>query len=145
MPILDGLVLPRGWRISPRLLAAWPIDGEHSLELWPTALTADGRLRWRYRLSRKSRTVFTASDVSSAVGAMLTTEELIRTARTVLAFLTLCVGDTDAEYFDTYTRAQIAWRDRFAEELSIYAMDDVCGYCGAEHLSPGCPTRPLKA
>ncbi|GAA3138954.1 hypothetical protein [Nonomuraea roseoviolacea] len=99
MPILDGLVLPRGWRISSRLLAAWPIDGEHSLELWPTAPTGDGRLRWRYRLSRKSRTVFTASDVSSAVGAMLT----------------------------------------------IYAMDDVCGYCGAEHLSPGCPTRPLKA
>lgn len=144
MPILDGLVLPRGWRISPRLLAAWPIDSEHSLELWPTARADDGRLRWHYRLSRKSRTVFAVSDISSAVGAVLTAEELIRTARTVLAYLTLRPGDTDAEYFDAYTRAQLAWRDRFAEALSIYAMEDLCGYCGGDHLSPGCPSIPQE-
>ncbi|WP_084965911.1 hypothetical protein [Thermoactinospora rubra] len=140
MPVLDGLELPQGWRISSRLLAAWPIDNDHQLELWPAGRTDDGRIRWRYRLSRKNRTIFAGSEIASAVGAVLTSAELIRAARTVLSFLTLREGDTDAEYFASYTRAQIAWRDEFAEELSLYAMDNLCGYCGGEHLSPGCPS-----
>jgi hypothetical protein len=139
MPIIDNVSLPPGWSISSRLLAAWPIDDDHTLELWPAARTRDGRLRWRYRLSRKSRTIFTSSDICSPVGAELTTGELTRAARTVLSFLTLTSGDTDADYFDTYTRTQLAWRDRFAEDLSLYAMDDQCGYCGDDHPSPACP------
>ncbi|MFI6326513.1 hypothetical protein ACIBG8_53955 [Nonomuraea sp. NPDC050556] len=138
MPILDGLALPQGWRISSRLLAAWPIDAEHQLELWPTGRTDDGRTRWHYRLSSKNRTIFSAQDITSGAGAVLTTDELIRSARTILAFLTLCPGDTDAEYFDAYTRTQITWRDSHAEDLSLFAMDDLCGYCGGDHPSPGC-------
>ncbi|MFD1935113.1 hypothetical protein ACFSKW_26925 [Nonomuraea mangrovi] len=137
-----ALILPTGWIISPRLMPAWPIDADHVLELVPAERTSDGRIRWRYRLTRKRRVIFSASDIYSSVGAMLSTAELVNAARTVLAFLTLDAGDTDADYFTDYTKAQLAWRDTHAEGLSLFAMDGLCGYCGSEeHPSPGCPAR----
>ncbi|MEU1389986.1 MULTISPECIES: hypothetical protein [unclassified Nonomuraea] len=138
MAVLDGVTLPPRWRITPRLLPGWPIDGEHLLELWPCGRSTDGRLSWLYRLSRYGRTIFTSTDISSPIGGTLSTESLIATGRTVLAFLTLGEGDTDEEYFSHYTRAQLKWRDQFAEALSGYAMDDLCAYCGGDHASPGC-------
>jgi hypothetical protein len=141
MAVLDGITLPPRWRITSRLLAGWPIDMEHLLELWPHGRTGDGRIRWLYRLSLGNRTIFSDTDISSPVGALLSTSTLISSATTVLSYLTLRPGDTDAEYFDTYTRAQIIWRDRFAEELSLYALEDLCGYCGGDHASPGCGMR----
>ncbi|MDH2426461.1 hypothetical protein [Sphaerisporangium sp. TRM90804] len=142
MDAVAGLVLPTGWRISSRLMAAWPIDDDQMLELWPAGRTADQRLRWNYRLSRKGRTIFGGSDIRSGVGARLTTEELISAARTVLSYLTLRPGGTDPCYFDGYTRAQLNWRDSYAEELAVYALEGLCGYCGSDgHMSPGCPNR----
>ncbi|GLW98249.1 hypothetical protein [Microtetraspora sp. NBRC 16547] len=138
MAMTHALALPAGWIISSRLMPAWLIDADHVLELEAVGRTDEGRIRWRYRLSRCGRTIFAASDICSAVGADLTTQELVSAARTVLCFLTAREGDTDAEYFAVYTRAQRAWRDRYAEELSVYAMDGWCGYCGGNHLSPGC-------
>jgi hypothetical protein len=141
MAVLDGITLPPRWRITSRLLAGWPIDAEHLLEVWPHSRTGEGRLRWLYRLSRRNRTIFTAIDISSPTGVVLSTDALISSATMVLSYLTLRPGDTDAEYFDTYTRAQLAWRDRFAEELALYALEDTCGYCGGDHASPGCGMR----
>ncbi|MFC5829534.1 hypothetical protein [Nonomuraea insulae] len=140
MTVLDGVALPRRWRITSRLTPGWPIDEDHLLEVWPHGRTQDGRIRWLYRLSRHNRTIFSAADISSPIGTTLSTDTLIITARTVLSFLTLRPGDTDAEYFDDYSRAQLAWRDGFAEELSVYALEEICGYCGGEHVSPGCGT-----
>lgn len=139
MPVLDGVILPSRWKISSRLLAAWPIDEDHLLEIWPAG-HRDGRIQWYYRLSRKRRTIFAASDIRSATGTVLSTQELVKAARSVLAFLTLRPGDVDAEYFDAYTSTQLAWRDRYAEELTAFTLEDACGYCGSEeHPSPGCP------
>ncbi|MFF3669872.1 hypothetical protein [Microtetraspora malaysiensis] len=142
MAMTHALALPAGWIISSRLMPAWPIDTDHVLELEAAGRTDEGRIRWRYRLSRSGRTIFAASDVCSAVGTNLTTGELVGAARTVLCFLTVGEGDTDAEYFADYTPAQLVWRDEYAEELSVYAMDGWCGYCGSDdHVSPGCPSR----
>ena len=138
MAVLDGVTLPPRWRITSRLLAGWPIDEQHLLELWPHGRTFDGRIRWFYRLSRYRRTVFSETDFNSPVGATLCTETLISAGRTVLAFLTLGPNDTDAEFFQHYTQTQVEWRDRYAEELSVYAMDGLCGYCGGDHVSSGC-------
>jgi hypothetical protein len=138
MAVLDGIALPPRWRITSRLLAGWPVNEDHLLELWPYGRTDDGRIRWLYRLSHRNRTIFSATDISSPVGTMPATDALIITARTVLSFLTLRSGDTDAEYFDHYTRAQLEWRDGYAEELALYTLDDTCGYCGGHHPSPGC-------
>lgn len=43
--------------------------------------------------------------------------------RSLLTFLTLKPGDTDADYFDNYTPRQISWCNQYAEELSFYAID----------------------
>lgn len=43
--------------------------------------------------------------------------------RGLLGFLSLQDGDTDSEYFDSYTERQIAWRDERAETLSLCSLD----------------------
>ncbi|MFF3667474.1 hypothetical protein [Microtetraspora malaysiensis] len=141
MTMTYALALPVGWIISSRLMPAWPIDTDHLLELEAAGRTDEGRIRWRYRLSRSGRTIFAASDICSGVGGDLTAQELVSVARTVLCFLTAGEGDTDAEFFADYTPAQLAWRDECAEELSVYAMDGWCGYCGGDHPSPGCSSE----
>lgn len=141
MIVLDGIALPYRWMITSRLLAGWQIDDQHLLEIWRHGRTEDGRIRWHYRLSRRGRTIFSGTDISSPVGATLSAETLVSAARTVLSFLTLSSGDTDMEYFDNYTKAQLRWRDRYAEDLGLYALDGMCGYCGHDHPSPGCPAR----
>ncbi len=40
------------------------------------------------------------------------------TIAAVMGFLTLCLGDTDRDYFDSYTAEQIAFRDAHAEILA---------------------------
>lgn len=141
-----SFALPKGWVISPRLMACWPIDAEHTLEISPIERTDDGRIRWGYRLARRNRTVFAGRDLCSAVGAAVTTDEYTRTARTALAFLTLRPGDVEAGYFAGYTKRQLTWRDDVAEDLALLAMDDQCGYCGSEgHVSPVCPSRRAPA
>ena len=45
-----------------------------------------------------------------------------KTMASILGFLSLKPGDTDADYFDDYTDKQRAWMDWRAEELSLAAM-----------------------
>ncbi|GIH99179.1 hypothetical protein [Planobispora takensis] len=143
MVMTHALTLPAGWMISPRLVPAWPIDGEHTLEICPAGRTDEQRIRWSYRLTRGKRTIFAGKDICSGMRAEPTTRELGSAARTVLSYLTLRPGDTDAEYFDGYTATQMAWAEAYAEELSAFAMDGICGYCGSEdHVSPLCPDMP---
>jgi hypothetical protein len=63
------------------------------------------------------RRVF-ASHLRGAVGRQ---EDADRMAATALTSFTLRSGDTDAEYFDYYTDAQLAWRDTHAESVAILA------------------------
>ena len=42
-------------------------------------------------------------------------------AAAVLSFLSLRPGDVEPEYFDSYTPAQLEWRDCRAEDLSLWA------------------------
>ncbi len=41
----------------------------------------------------------------------------------LLGFLTLRPGDTDSEYFESYTETQLDWAVSCAEELSMYGQD----------------------
>ena len=41
----------------------------------------------------------------------------------LLSFLSLQPGDTDDEYFESYTADQLAWAKRRGEELSMCAME----------------------
>ncbi|MCP2337504.1 hypothetical protein [Actinomadura rupiterrae] len=129
--------LPRGWRISPRLMALWAVDEAHTIELEAVERTDDNRIRWAYRLAHHGRTIFEGRDMRSPVGEELSTDALVKAAIAILAFLI-----TPSEDPEDLTPEQTAWRGEFAEDLALFTFDDSCGYCGdAEHLSPTCPDR----
>ena len=45
------------------------------------------------------------------------------TVAALLGFLSLQDGDTDSDYFDSYTDRQRAWRDARAEDLSMFVLE----------------------
>ncbi|WP_329240307.1 hypothetical protein OG417_40015 [Actinoallomurus sp. NBC_01490] len=119
-----------------RLTLLWRIDADHVLSIGSDSHTNDGRIRYAYQLSRKGCAIFEGRDFCSGGNATPTVEALAHAARCLLGFLTLRPGDVEEDYFAEYTPQQLSWRDAFAEELSIYAQDRCCGYCGADHDSP---------
>lgn len=86
----------------------------HTLVITPAGGDGFGRERWRYELYADGSLIFDAADLSSPSGA---SEDEV--AHSALTFLTLRPGDVEAEYFDDYTPIQCAWRDMYAEDLSL--------------------------
>jgi hypothetical protein len=103
--------------ISSRLMAAYQLDDGHVIHVSRAGQTGH-RIAWSYVLERDGVTIFEASDFSA--GTDLSYGEA---ARAILGFLTLQEGDTDSEYFENYTFEQVAWRDEYAENLSLFALD----------------------
>jgi hypothetical protein len=92
--------------------------------------SSPGRIRWSYTLHDNG---WRPGDESAQLyGAPIFEGDEYETTyleddeivRSLLVFLSLQDGDTDSEYFDSYTERQIAWRDERAETLSLYAMED---------------------
>ncbi|MEV0406630.1 hypothetical protein [Actinoallomurus sp. NPDC050550] len=137
------LTLPENSQ-PPHLVLVWRIDADHILEIGADGRTDDHRIRYRYRLSHKKQTIFHGRDFCSGSGPRPVAETLLQAARSLLGYLTLRPGDVEADYFDEYTPEQLMWRDEFAEELSAYAEDRCCGYCGGDHDSPACFTTPFE-
>lgn len=125
MPEVNPLVYAGGevpGFISSRLMAAYRLDDEHTIHVnvhsYPFSGSPDGgRTTWHYVLEHNGNVIFEGTDYSTWP---VTYGDA---ARGVLGFLTLRPGDTDAEFFDSYTPEQIAWRDEHAEDLSIFALD----------------------
>lgn len=107
--------------ISARLMAAYDFDGGHTLHLHAEQRDDEGRIVYSYVLERGGVVIFEGSDFRSGCGAPI---DYADAARTLMGFLTLREGDTDADHFDRYTPEQIAWRDEYAEDLSIYGVDE---------------------
>lgn len=104
--------------ISARLMAAYDFDFGHTLHLHAEQRDGFGRIVYSYVLERDGVVIFEGSDFRSGCGAAVNYAEA---ARSLMGFLTLREGDTDADYFDRYTPEQLAWRDEYAKGLSIYA------------------------
>jgi hypothetical protein len=69
---------------------------------------------------RKPYTVlFDGADFS---GSPMHADDSDATVAGLLGFLSLKPGDTDAEYFESYTVGQLAWAERHAEFLGYAAM-----------------------
>jgi hypothetical protein len=90
------------------------------LTTWDTGRTDErGRTFIRYRLDQNARnewsTVFEGEDFACSPLHAIDSDA---TFRSLMTFLTLRPGDTDAEYFDGYTDAQRAFADTYAEALS---------------------------
>ena len=99
------------------------------LRTWDTGQTLDnGKHAIGYILtSPQGKTVFEGEDFGCSPLHSIDSDECLRG---ILAFLTLRPGDTDAEYFKSYTQEQQIFAECHAEELSYYAMDGWCVACG---------------
>lgn len=99
--------------------------GGFRLDLWDTGRTDRlGKTVLRYTLFdgdwKGGRIIFEGEDFTCSPLHAIDSDA---TVAAVLGFLSLQCGDTDAEYFDSYTPAQLAWRDERAEELAMHAHD----------------------
>ena len=102
-------------RLSPYRKGAGPT--------FTLTLSATNRTDWRgqtilaYRLSEGRRIIFEGDDFT---GSPLDTDDSDETIAALMTFLTLRPGDTDAEYFSSYTDAQREFASEHAEILSWY-------------------------
>lgn len=104
--------------ISARLMAAYDFDDGHTLHLHAEQRDDEGRIVYTYVLEREGTVIFEGDDFRTGCWAEV---DYADAARSLMGFLTLREGDTDADYFDRYTPEQLAWRDEYAKGLSIYA------------------------
>lgn len=74
---------------------------------------------------KNSRALFKGCDFN---GSPLHADDSNECVRSLLSFLTLRPGDTDAEYFENYTADQLDFADTDAENLSLYAMEPEEGF-----------------
>ena len=92
----------------------WHADG-FELFIFHTHQKRDGKWRMAYVLLDEGKVIFKGDDFFSPNDL----DEKWNVAQ-LLGFLSLGDGDTDDEYFESYTPEQIAWRDERAEELSLW-------------------------
>ena len=65
--------------------------------------------------------LFLGEDFSCSPGVPVDADA---TLRALIEFLTLCPGDTDPEYFDSYTMDQLAWCDSDdCAEVHLWSLD----------------------
>lgn len=103
------------------IIRVWESDG-FRCELYDTHRRDwRGQTRIGYTFTDNGADVFTGEDFC---GSPLHADDSNATVASLLTFLSLRKGDTDGEYFDSYTPEQLDWRDSGrAELLSMLAHD----------------------
>ena len=95
--------------------------GRFKLEVFDT-----GRRDWRsqtrlaYTFTDGGNVIFQGEDFS---GSPLHADDSDESLAALLGFLALRPGDTDREYFDSYTPEQLAWARQNGEELALLAHE----------------------
>lgn len=99
------------------------IDGEpFELRLYETDRYDSRTHRWYlgYELFHGGEMVFDGEDFSLSPMHRVDSDEAVAS---LLAFLSLQPGDTDDEYFESYSPKQLEWAKAYGEELSWIAME----------------------
>lgn len=100
---------------------------DHQLQTWDTyKVDRQGNSRLAYRLTHhpaegEVRVVFEGDDFFASPMSSIDSDNALRS---ILTFLTLQVGDTDARYFEKYTTEQLEWVSAEAEDLNWWAMEE---------------------
>ena len=96
------------------------------LEMWDTHKTDwRGQTKIGYRFTERSEpgdveVIFEGEDFA---GSPMHADDSIETMRSLLSFLTLRPGDTDREYFESYSERQMEFCIQHAESLSIFCYE----------------------
>lgn len=118
--------------MKTELLRHIALDG-YQLKLYDST-TADNRDNGRNNLAYEfiapdGSILFAGEDFGSSPMDAIDSDN---TLRSLLSFLTLRPGDTDAEYFENYTPQQMAFAQGDAEYLSLYALEPEDGQPNAQ-------------
>ena len=110
----------RRMRLKPYRKHHGPTFG---LVMWDTGgMDRHGKSILGYRLTSQRKTIFEGEDFGCSP---LHAIDSLDAARSLLDFLTLQPGDTDTEYFDDYTPAQLEFANQHAEAISaLYCTED---------------------
>ncbi len=97
------------------------LDG-YTLKTWDTYRTDRmGKSTLGYTFRKPDGAIlFEGEDFHVGMSTAIDSDEALRS---LLGFLTLAPGDTDAEYFEKYTPAQLAFAEGPAEDLQTWGMD----------------------
>lgn len=91
------------------------------LDLYDTGRTDRyGKALLAYRFFHAGRLIFEGADYHCSPLHATDSDQAVAG---LLAFLSLKPGDTDAEYFETYTEEQLSFARGFGEALSLYVED----------------------
>jgi hypothetical protein len=103
------------------LLRSVKFEG-YRLDLWDAHDNCStGQSLLGYRLTHPDgRVLFEAEDYGCSPMIPIDSDDSVRS---LLGFLTLRPGDTDSDYFDSYTPEQLAWAESEAETLQLWARD----------------------
>jgi hypothetical protein len=94
-------------------------SGRFSLELFDThGRDWRGQTKLAYRFSDGGKLVFEGGDFA---GSPLHADDSDETVAALLSFLSLRPGDTDRDYFASYTPEQLSWAEANGEELALEA------------------------
>ena len=106
-----------------RILRRVELDG-YTLTTWATGRT-DHRggttIGYAFHKVGENDPIFLGEDFGSSP---MDATDSDASLRSLLGFLTLRPGGTDAEYFENYTERQLAFAATDAEGLSFYAMEE---------------------
>lgn len=103
------------------LLRDVTIEG-YRLRTWDTRRSHHGKSRIAYQFDGKDgQVIFAGDDFYCSPLHAIDSDACLRA---LMAYITLRPGDTDRDYFDSYTPEQMAFAQGDAESLSLYAMDE---------------------
>lgn len=91
-----------------------------TLTTWDTNRTIHGKYCLGYRLNMNGKTLFEGEDFGCAPSHAVDSDAAVEG---IMSFLTLRPGDTDKEYFEDYTPAQLEFCSQHAEALKCEVMD----------------------
>lgn len=107
-------------RATNELIRTWEEDG-FKLELYDTFTTSGGKTLLGYRFWDHDQLLFVGEDFGASPLHAIDDDN---TVAALLGFLSLRPGDTDSDYFESYTAEQLEWcQSSRAEWLAILAND----------------------
>jgi hypothetical protein len=113
-----------------QLIRVWKA-GEFLLKLWDTHRSDRyGKSILAYKLYDNGRLIFKGDDFHCSPLRAIDSNE---TVASLLAFLSLKPGDTDPEWFEGFSPAQLTWCRCRAEELSWY-VEELEGRGVSQHI-----------
>lgn len=128
LPHSDEYVTPHAERDYIRTVRLTPyrrgMGPSFTLRMWDTGRREGSHYQLGYDLRKREsgrwELLFTGEDYGCSPMHAIDSNESVRS---LLGFLTLRPGDTDREYFDRYTPAQLDFAAQHAESLALESMN----------------------